>query len=65
MSAGRQFRVEMSEGQDLRLVDADLMSTDGDWLIFHRKPPQGGTVEYWRVVLRCVVSVETLAKGAA
>lgn len=59
--AASQFRVEMSEGQDMRLVDADTMSSENEWLIFYRKPPQGGMVEYWRAALRCVVSVETIS----
>lgn len=58
-----QYRVEVKHGQDLRVVEADQFhSEDGSgWLIFYRKPPQGGTVEYWRVRLECVVSVETVA----
>lgn len=63
MSAAKQFRVEMSEGQSQRLVDADTMSTADGWLIFHRKPPGSTASEYWRVALRCVVSVETVAKA--
>ena len=63
VSAAMQFRVEMSEGQQHRVVDADHMVTEGDWLIFYRKPPEGGRVEHWRAALRFVVCVESKARG--
>lgn len=54
------FRVEMRFGQDHRQVDADKFGTEDGWLIFHRKPPQGGMQEYWRARLDAVVSIETV-----
>lgn len=56
------FRVEMKHGQDIRHVDADCFSEEGEWLVFHRKPPVGGTREYWRLRLESVVSIETIKK---
>ncbi|WP_324807161.1 hypothetical protein SH584_11335 [Sphingomonas sp. LY29] len=63
MGRERQFRVELTEGQPIRVIDADVMGTQDDWLIFYHKPPQGGVVEYWRVAMRCVVSIETIRVG--
>jgi hypothetical protein len=57
----KTFRVEMKHGQDIREVEADSYSP-GDafgWMIFYRRPAQGGTQEYWRVRLDSIVSVET------
>lgn len=56
-----QFRVEMKHGQDHRVVDADSFHSDVEsgWLIFYRKPMQGGTTEYWRARLDSVISMET------
>lgn len=59
----KTFRIEMKHGQEHRTVEADSYSS-GDafgWMIFYRKPPQGGTVEYWRVRLESVISMETVA----
>lgn len=59
------YRVEMSIGQDMREVDADsYMLLDG-WIVFSRKPPQGGSAEYWRVKDEHVVSIETKVGGRA
>jgi len=57
------FRVEMRDGQDQRHVGADLFKESGDWVIFYRKPPQGGTVEYWRAHISSVVSIEIVKNG--
>lgn len=54
-----RFRVEMRTGQDMRIVEADSYREDDRWLIFYRKPPQGGTQEYWRVRMDVVASMET------
>lgn len=53
------FRLEMRTGQDIREVEADHFREEGRWLIFFRKPPQGGVKEYWRAQLDDVVSMET------
>ena len=56
------FRIEMKHGQDMRTVEADSFnSNEHGWMIFYRKPPQGGTREYWRVRLESIVSMETVA----
>lgn len=56
-----EFRLEMRTGQDMRHVNADSRAESDGWLIFCRKPPQGGAaLEYWRVRLDDVVSMETL-----
>lgn len=57
-----EFRLEMRHGQEQRIVKADSFNaaTPDGWMIFYRKPPQGGTVEYWRVRIDCVVSMETV-----
>lgn len=55
-----RFNIEMNTGQDLRRVDAASFSQEGDWLVFYRKPPQGGTQEYWRARMAHVVSMETV-----
>lgn len=59
------FRVEMNIGQDQRLVDADSFLDDhvNGWIIFHRSPPTGGSVEYWRVRRAHVVALETIRKS--
>lgn len=57
--ADYKFRLELKFGQDQREVDADLWREEGEWMIFYRKPSQGGTAEYWRVRLDCVVSMES------
>ena len=57
------FRVEVMHGQDQREVNADKFAEQDGWLVFYRKPPQGGTIEYWRVRLDCVVSMETCKRG--
>lgn len=57
--SGNRYRVEVKFGQDIRQVDADNFAESGDWLIFYRKPPQGGLVEYWRVRMDCIVAMET------
>lgn len=55
------FCIEMKHGQDMRRVEADSFnSNELGWMIFYRKPPQGGTKEYWRVRLESVVSMETV-----
>jgi hypothetical protein len=56
------FKIEMKVGQEQRLVDADRFSatTEEGWIIFYRKPPTGGIVEYWRARLEHVVSMETI-----
>ena len=58
------FRVEVMHGQDQREVNADKFMEHDGWLVFYRKPPQGGTIEYWRVRLDCVVSMETRKFGS-
>lgn len=57
------FRVEVMHGQDQREVDADKFAEQDGWLVFYRKPLQGGLNEYWRVRLECVVSMETCKSG--
>jgi hypothetical protein len=54
-----EYRVEVTAGQDIRIVEADEYIEIDGWIIFLRKPPQGGTVEYWRVQRSYVVSMET------
>lgn len=54
------FRVEMRVGQDQRRVDADNFGEVDGWLIFYRRPPQGGIQEHWRARLVDVVSMETV-----
>lgn len=55
-----RFRLEMRTGQDMREVNADSFAESDAWLVFYRNPPQGGgRVEYWRVQLSDVVSMET------
>lgn len=56
------FRVEMTHGQDQRVVEADRFANLDGWVIFYRARPQGGEVEYWRAKLDCVVSMETKVK---
>lgn len=58
------FRVEVTHGQDQREVNADKFAEQDGWLVFYRKPPTGGIVEYWRVRLECVVSMETRKFGS-
>lgn len=61
-----KFRVEMKHGQDQRVIEADSYDP-GDafgWMVFYRRPPQGGTQEYWRVRLDCIVSMETVRSGS-
>lgn len=54
------FRVEMTHGQDIREVHADLFKPLDDWTVFFRKPPTGGgPVEHWRARTDCIVSIET------
>ncbi|ASK88479.1 hypothetical protein SPHFLASMR4Y_01732 [Sphingorhabdus sp. SMR4y] len=53
------FRIQMNVGQDMRHVEADGYKQEDPWLIFYRKPAEGGTSEYWRVKTDCVVSMET------
>lgn len=57
----KTYRIEMKHGQDMRHVEADEFRLTDDWLVFYRKTPQGGIVEYWRARLDCVVSMETKA----
>lgn len=59
MSHDFQFHVEMRVGQGLRVVNADSFTSDDHWLIFYRKPPQGGLLEYWRVRIDVVAGMET------
>jgi hypothetical protein len=56
------FKVEMKHGQDHRIVEADTFDSDKEsgWLIFYRRPPQGGIREYWRARLDSVISFETM-----
>jgi len=57
----KRYKVEMTHGQDQRLVEADSVRQIDDWLIFYRLPPQGGpALEHWRVRIECVVSMETV-----
>jgi hypothetical protein len=51
----------MRTGQDQRLIEADAWAQADDWMVFYRRPAQGGRVEYWRVRLADVVSMETKA----
>ena len=55
----KTYRLEMRTGQDFRHVEADGWKQGDGWMIFFRKPPSGGTVEYWRVQISDVVSMET------
>lgn len=55
------FKLEMRTGQDQRLIEADAWAQADDWMVFYRRPAQGGRVEYWRVRLADVVSMETKA----
>lgn len=48
------FRLEMSEGQSQRQVDADSFVADDLWLIFYRNGR-----EYWRANRDKVVSMES------
>jgi hypothetical protein len=57
--ANFRFRVEMRVGQDQRVIEADSFTSDDQWMIFYRNPPQGGKVEYWRVRMDVVASMET------
>lgn len=58
-----RFRIEMRTGQDMREVNADSHGQTDDWLIFYRNRPQGGgPVEYWRVRMDVVASMETQAQ---
>lgn len=60
MIYGRTYRLEVTHGQDIREVDADGYSQEGDWLVFYRDNPQGGRgLEYCRFRSDCVVSMET------
>ena len=55
-----KYRIEMTHGQDTRIVDADLMVPHEGWMIFYQNEPQGGSkVEYWRARIECIVSIET------
>jgi hypothetical protein len=56
----KKYRIEVTHGQDQRLVEADDWIQIDDWLVFYRKPATGGTIEYWRVRLEHVVSMETV-----
>ena len=53
------YRLEVKHGQDQRQVDADSWAEEEGWMVFYRKPPEGGRREYWRVRLDCVVAMET------
>lgn len=53
------YRVEVMHGQDQREVTAESFSFHDGWMIFWRRPAQGGTKEYWRVRTECVVAMET------
>lgn len=55
-----KFRLEMRVGQDVRDIEADAFAFQDQWMIFYRKPPTGGTKEYWRVQTADVVSMETI-----
>lgn len=54
-----RYLVELRQGEPHRQIDADGFNEIGDWMIFHRKPPQGGIKEYWRVRMTDVVCMET------
>lgn len=55
-----QYRLEMVAADPTRQIDADSFGQADDWLIFYRKPPEGGSqLEYWRVRLSAVISMET------
>lgn len=54
------FRLEMRAADPQREVTADSFDTADGWLIFYRRIPQGGSpLEYWRVRLDSVISMET------
>lgn len=53
------FNLEMLQGQSPRYVDADSFKWVDGWMVFYRKLATGGTIEYWRVRLEFVVSMET------
>lgn len=55
------FKLEMTSGQEQRIVEADSWRIDDDWLVFYRKPATGGYAEYWRVQRGFVVCFETKA----
>jgi len=55
-----KYRIEMTQGQDQRLIEADSWREDDNWLVFYRKPSQGGIVEYWRAQSKFVVCIETV-----
>lgn len=42
-----------------RVVEADHAEFVGDWLVFFRRPPTGGSVEFLRISSRFVQSMET------
>lgn len=56
-----EYRLEMNTGQDTRVVKADYFQFLDLWIVFYRRPPQGGSREYWRVKIEHVVSMETKA----
>lgn len=57
----RTYCLEMRAPDPRREVTADSFGqTDSGWLIFYRDNPQGGKpLEYWRVRLEAVISMET------
>jgi len=55
------FRIEVKYGQPQRMVEADTFCEVDGWLIFYRKPPTGGTQEYWRVRLEGILAMETVS----
>lgn len=59
-----EYRLEMRAADPQRQVSADHHTQENGWLIFYRKNPQGGpSLEYWRVRLDSVISMETRRGG--
>lgn len=55
-----QYRLEVMHGQDIRIVDADSVAVNEEWMMFYRANPQGGSaIEYWRVRKDLVACMET------
>ena len=53
----RKWCLEMSRGQDLRVIEADGYTMDGGWLVFHQNPATGGRKECFRVRMDYVVAI--------
>jgi hypothetical protein len=49
------YRVELDATPNLRIVDADSFTNTDQWIIFYRS-----NLEYWRVSLDRIISIETI-----